>query len=55
MKVEDIEEAILKLPPDELAKLRHWFAAFESGMAPPKHAHIGWGDRRKNNRIGAAG
>ena len=36
MKAEDIEEAILKLAPEELAKFRRWFAAFESGMAPPK-------------------
>ena len=36
MKVEDIEEAILKLPPAELAKFRRWFATFEAGMAPPK-------------------
>jgi hypothetical protein len=36
MTVEDIEEAILKLPPEELAKFRRWFAEFESGMAPPK-------------------
>jgi hypothetical protein len=38
MKVEDIEEAIRKLPPAELAKFRRWFAEFESGMAPPKVA-----------------
>ena len=38
MRVEDIEEAILKLAPAELAKLRRWFAEFESGMAPPKPA-----------------
>jgi hypothetical protein len=36
MKVEDIEEAILKLAPEDLAKFRRWFAEFESGMAPPK-------------------
>ena len=36
MKVEDIEEAILKLPPQDLAKFRVWFAEFESGMAAPK-------------------
>jgi hypothetical protein len=36
MTVEDIEEAILKLSPGELAKFRHWFAEFESGMGPPK-------------------
>ena len=36
MTAEDIEEAILKLPPDELAKFRVWFTEFESGMAAPK-------------------
>ena len=36
MRLEDIEEAILKLPPGELAKFRRWFAEFEAGMAPPK-------------------
>jgi hypothetical protein len=36
MSVEDIEEAILKLSPQELAKFRRWFAEFESGMAPPQ-------------------
>lgn len=36
MKVEDLEEAILKLLPEDLAKFRRWFAQFESGMAPPK-------------------
>lgn len=38
MTVEDIEQAILKLSPDELAELRRWFAEFESGMAAPKAA-----------------
>lgn len=36
MKLEDLEEAILKLSPEDLAKFRRWFAQFESGMAPPK-------------------
>lgn len=36
MTVEDIEEAILKLTPEELARFRRWFAEFESGMAAPK-------------------
>jgi hypothetical protein len=36
MTVEDIEEAILKLSPEDLAKLRVWFAEFESGMGAPK-------------------
>lgn len=33
MKVEEIAEAIARLPPDELARLRRWFAAFEAGHA----------------------
>jgi hypothetical protein len=33
MKVEEIAEAIAKLPPDELARFRRWFAAFESGRS----------------------
>lgn len=36
MKVEDIEEAILKLPPEDLSRFRVWFAEFESGMSAPK-------------------
>ena len=35
MTVEDIEEAILRLSPQELVRLRAWFAEFERGMAPP--------------------
>jgi hypothetical protein len=31
MTAEDIEEAILRLPPAELAKFRAWFANFEAG------------------------
>jgi hypothetical protein len=31
MKVEEIAEAISKLSPDELARFRRWFAAFEAG------------------------
>ena len=31
MKVEEIAEAVAKLPPEELARFRRWFAAFESG------------------------
>jgi hypothetical protein len=33
MKVEEIAEAISKLSPDELARFRRWFAAFEAGHA----------------------
>jgi hypothetical protein len=36
MTVEDIQEAILRLRPEELAKLRVWLAEFEHGMPPPK-------------------
>ena len=36
MKLEDIEEAILKLPPEDLAKFRLWFREFETGMGAPK-------------------
>jgi hypothetical protein len=36
MKIEDIEEAILKLSPEDLAQFRRWFAEFQTGMAPPK-------------------
>jgi hypothetical protein len=35
---EDIEEAILRLPPHELAKFRAWFADFEAGRKPPEPA-----------------
>jgi hypothetical protein len=31
MKVEEIAEAVAKLPPDQLARFRRWFAAFEAG------------------------
>jgi len=31
MKVEEIAEAVVKLPPDELARFRRWFTAFEAG------------------------
>ena len=33
MKVEEIAEAIAKLPPDQLARFRRWFVAFEAGRA----------------------
>jgi len=36
MKLEDIEEAILRLSPGDLAKFRLWFTEFESGMGTPK-------------------
>jgi hypothetical protein len=31
MKVEEIAEAVASLPPDQLARFRRWFAAFEAG------------------------
>jgi len=31
MKVEEIAEAIANLPPDQLARFRRWFTAFEAG------------------------
>jgi hypothetical protein len=37
MTVEDIEEAILRLPPAELAKFRAWFAEFEAGRVNKKN------------------
>lgn len=36
MEVEEIAEAIAKLPPDQLARFRRWFTAFEA--ARPDHA-----------------
>ncbi len=33
MKVEEIAEAIAKLPPDQLARFHRWFTAFEAGRA----------------------
>jgi hypothetical protein len=31
MKVEEIAETVAKLPPDQLARFRRWFTAFEAG------------------------
>jgi hypothetical protein len=31
MKVEEIAEAVARLSPDQLARFRRWFAAFEAG------------------------
>jgi hypothetical protein len=36
MKVEEIAEAVAKLPSDQLARFRRWFSAFEAGR--PDHA-----------------
>ena len=47
MKVEELAEVVAKLPPDQLARFRHWFTAFEAGR--PDHAeerHKTWSPRR---------
>jgi hypothetical protein len=31
MKVEEIAEAIAKLPPDQLARFHRWYTAFDAG------------------------
>ena len=36
MTVEDIEEAILRLPPAELARFRAWYAEFQAGRTTPR-------------------
>jgi hypothetical protein len=33
-KVEEIAEVVAKLPPDQLARFRRWFTAFEAGRSP---------------------
>jgi hypothetical protein len=33
MKVEEIAEAVAKLPPDQFVRFRRWFTAFEAGRA----------------------
>jgi hypothetical protein len=33
MKVEEIAELVAKLPPDQLARFRRWFTAFEAGRS----------------------
>jgi hypothetical protein len=36
MTVEDIERAIAKLPPDQLARFRVWFEEFDSALFDQK-------------------
>lgn len=36
MTIEDLEKAVAKLPPDELAKFRDWFAAFDAARFDEK-------------------
>jgi len=33
MKVEEIAEAVVNLQPDQFARFRRWFTAFEAGRA----------------------
>ena len=33
MKVDEVAEAIAKLPPHQLDRFRRWFAAFEAGRS----------------------
>jgi hypothetical protein len=33
MKVEEIAEAVAKLPPDQRGRFRRWFTAFEAGRS----------------------
>ena len=39
MTVEDIEKAIAKLPPDQLAQFRVWFEEFNSALFDQKIQH----------------
>jgi len=36
MTIEDLEKAVAKLPPDELAKFRDWFEAFDAARFDEK-------------------
>ena len=36
MTVEDLEKAIAKLPPDQLAKFRDWYEAFDAARFDEK-------------------
>jgi hypothetical protein len=36
MTIEDLEKAISKLPPDQFAKFRDWFEAFEAARFDAK-------------------
>ena len=39
MKVEEIAEAVVNLPPDELARFRRWFTAFEASRTGDAEEH----------------
>jgi len=36
MTIEDLEKAVSKLPPDQLAKFRDWFEAFDAARFDEK-------------------
>lgn len=36
MTIEDLEKAVAKLPPDQLAKFREWFDAFDAARFDQK-------------------
>ncbi len=36
MTIEDLEKAVAKLPPDQLAKFRDWFEAFDAARFDEK-------------------
>jgi hypothetical protein len=36
MTIEDLEKAVSKLPPDQLAKFRDWFEAFDAACFDQK-------------------
>lgn len=36
MTIEDLEKAVAKLPPDQLAKFRAWFEAFDAARFDQK-------------------
>ena len=39
MTIEDIERAVAKLPPDQLAQFRVWFEAFDAARFDEKIEH----------------
>jgi hypothetical protein len=48
MTIEDLEKAVSKLPPDQLAKFRDWFEAFDAARFDQKierDARVGKLDR----------
>ncbi|HZS64287.1 MAG TPA: hypothetical protein VFA53_07310 [Xanthobacteraceae bacterium] len=36
MTIEELEKAVAKLPPDQLAKFRDWFEAFDAARSDQK-------------------